>query len=145
MLTWNHILRLIDKQSALGLLLHFYAAPSDEKTLCEFFCVPPSTMHRTLEKAEVAMENCLKSWKSASIVWPTKQKQREMAECIERKEPLVQCKWGFMDGVNLPVMEPKNSQLQNAYYHGWLHTILVTGVLSFGACMGTSQLSRLME
>ena len=70
-------------------------------------------------------------WKPASIIWPTKDNQQSMARQIEQREPLVQKKWGFVDGVNLPVMEPTNSALQNAMYNGWLHSVFVTGVLCF--------------
>src|SRR5271169_5400078 len=48
--------RLVDKRSALALLLHYYASSSEIKTLCEVFGSPPSTTERTLQKAADALE-----------------------------------------------------------------------------------------
>jgi len=45
---------------------------------------------------------------------------------------MVQRKWGFIDGKNYRVQEPTNSDIQNAYYNGWLHCVLVTGTMCFG-------------
>jgi hypothetical protein len=50
--------------------------------------------------------------------------------------PLVSNRFGYVDGKNLPVQEPTDVDLQNAMYNGWLHCVLVTGVLCFG-CDGT--------
>ena len=50
--------------------------------------------------------------------------------------PLVSNRFGYVDGKNLPVQEPTDIDLQNAMYNGWLHCVLVTGVLCFG-CDGT--------
>ncbi|DBA00519.1 TPA: hypothetical protein N0F65_006423 [Lagenidium giganteum] len=40
---------------------------------------------------------------------------------------------GFRDEKNFQVQEPSSSDLQNAYYNGWLHSVLVTGTLCFDA------------
>ncbi|KAJ3290359.1 hypothetical protein HDU76_007402 [Blyttiomyces sp. JEL0837] len=124
--------RLVDKRSALGLLLHFYASCLDQKTLCEFFCIPPSTLSRTLSKAELAMAKALKGWEPAAIKWPSKEQQRQWESLVEAREPVVKKRWGFVDGKNFAVMEPSNSDLQNAMYNGWLHAVFVTGILVLG-------------
>ncbi|KUF84413.1 hypothetical protein AM588_10000690 [Phytophthora nicotianae] len=48
-------------------------------------------------------------------------------------EPLLQHTFGFIDGKNLRVQQPSNSDLQNAMYNGWLHTVFVTGTICFAA------------
>jgi hypothetical protein len=41
-------------------------------------------------------------------------------------------RFGFVDGKNYAVETPSDADKQNAYYNGWLHSTLVTGVLCFG-------------
>ncbi|RHY69872.1 hypothetical protein DYB34_012958 [Aphanomyces astaci] len=47
--------KCIQKHEALSLLLHFYCAPCEGKTLCELFRMAPATLARTLTKAERAL------------------------------------------------------------------------------------------
>ena len=50
---------------------------------------------------------------------------------ITMKEPLVKGRWGFIDGKNYRVQEPRNAAIQNGMYTGWLHSVLVTGTACF--------------
>ncbi|KAF0709519.1 hypothetical protein AaE_012859 [Aphanomyces astaci] len=47
-------------------------------------------------------------------------------------EPLVHGVLSFVDGKNLRVQEPSSTDLQNAMYNGWLHSVFDTGVLCLG-------------
>ena len=78
------------------------------------------------------MHKCLDNWDISTIRWPTKSQQRSWAVLLTEYEPLIKNKWGFVDGKNFRVQRPTNSELQNAYYNGWLHCEFVTGVLLFG-------------
>ncbi|KAJ1564143.1 hypothetical protein HK096_009417, partial [Nowakowskiella sp. JEL0078] len=102
------------------------------KTLCEMFCIPPSTLSNTLQQAELALDKALEELPDAQILWPTLSQQRNWGLILNGKEQLIERKWGFIDGKNFPVQEPTNTDLQNAYYNGWLHAVYVTGVLCFG-------------
>ncbi|KAI9913212.1 hypothetical protein PsorP6_005910 [Peronosclerospora sorghi] len=51
---------------------------------------------------------------------------------VETREPLVTKNFGFIDGKNYQVQQPSRAKVQNAYYNGWLHSVLVTGTLAFG-------------
>ncbi|KAJ3242382.1 hypothetical protein HDU77_010777, partial [Chytriomyces hyalinus] len=121
------------KSTILGLLLVFYTGTADAVGLCMQFNLSPTTLQRTLSKAEIALATSLKHLSDAKIQWPSKSEQRAWARAIEEKEPLVTNKFGFIDGKNYPVQEPSNIDRQNAMYNGWLHCVLVTGVLCFGA------------
>ncbi|ETV73049.1 hypothetical protein H257_12085 [Aphanomyces astaci] len=100
---------------ALSLVLHFYSAPCEGKTLCALFGMPPATLARTLHKAELALSAALKTLPTAGIRYPTKRQQREWGVLISRVEPLVRGVWGFLDGKNYPVKAPTAVDLQNAY------------------------------
>ncbi|KAJ3060415.1 hypothetical protein HDU98_003607, partial [Podochytrium sp. JEL0797] len=120
------------KSTVLGLILCYYTGTSDASSLCREFALPPATFYRLLHNAEAALNLALKSLKDAQIRWPSFDEQREWAELLRLKEPLLLCKFGFVDGKNYHVMAPANTDLQNAMYNGWLHAVLVTGVLCFG-------------
>ncbi|TPX78709.1 hypothetical protein CcCBS67573_g00088 [Chytriomyces confervae] len=125
--------KMTEKSTVLGLLLVFYTGTADAVGLCMQFNIPPTTLLRTISNAEIALEKTLKNISDAHIRWPTKSEQRTWAGAIEAKEPLVRNKFGFIDGKNYPVQEPSIVDRQNALYNGWLHSVLITGVLCFGA------------
>ncbi|KAI9917955.1 hypothetical protein PsorP6_013323 [Peronosclerospora sorghi] len=107
--------RLQNHRAALSLVLQFYGSRSDLKHLCSVFGIPPATASRCLAKVEEALSLALDSVADA-----------------ETREPLGTNKFGFIDGKNYHVQQPSRSQVQNAYYNGWLHSVLVTGTLAFG-------------
>ncbi|KAF0768492.1 hypothetical protein AaE_002778 [Aphanomyces astaci] len=124
--------KLSCKHQALALVLHFYTAATEQKTLCEIFGIPPSTFSSTLAKAEEALFHALQHVADAEVRYPSKSEQRRWALQVAAREPLVHGVWGFLDGKNYSVKSPSCSDLQNAMYNGWLHSTFVTGTLLFG-------------
>ncbi|ETV66240.1 hypothetical protein H257_17222 [Aphanomyces astaci] len=96
--------------------------------MCELFAVAPATFARVLVNAEKALSCALKTMPDASIRWPTFAQQTCWAQATEAREQLVTGVFAFVDGKNLPVREPSSSDLQNAHYNGWLHSVFVTGL-----------------
>lgn len=125
-----------DKKAILGLLLSYYTGTMEYKTLCQTFGISPSTCSRLIHRAELALMEALKGIKDARVRWPTFHQQREWAQKVYEKTPLLTGRWGFIDGKNYQVMTPSSDDEQNAMYNGWLHAHLVTGTLCFG-CDGT--------
>ncbi|ETN02259.1 hypothetical protein PPTG_16507 [Phytophthora nicotianae INRA-310] len=125
--------KLRHHHQVLGLLLSFYVGSMEQTTLCLVFGVPPSTLSRTLRRGERALASTLKGYAPARISWPSPSRQVELAMLVEAREPLLQHTFGFIDGKNLRVQQPSNSDLQNAMYNGWLHTVFVTGTICFAA------------
>ncbi|ETV82889.1 hypothetical protein H257_04663 [Aphanomyces astaci] len=114
------------------MLLHFYTAVVEGKTLHELFGLAPSTFCRVLRRAEEALARTLRRIPDALIRWPSKSGQAHWASKANEREPLVQGVFGFVDGKDLRVQEPSNVDLQNAQFNGWLHCVFVTGVLCYG-------------
>lgn len=85
---------------ALGCILQYYTDRMDLKSLSLLHGLPPATLSRTLNRAEVALLQALKTLKDAEIRWPTKDEQRLWVKLVERKNPLVTGRWGFIDGKN---------------------------------------------
>ncbi|KAE8880695.1 hypothetical protein PF005_g2095 [Phytophthora fragariae] len=106
------------KHAVLACVLHYYTAPVEQKTLCELFGVPPSTLCRVMGHAERALDATLREIGAAAVRYPSKQQQLEWAAMVEEREPLLAGVWGFVDGKNYRVMSPSDSDLQNAQYNG---------------------------
>ncbi|KAF0712305.1 hypothetical protein AaE_012062 [Aphanomyces astaci] len=109
--------RVQQKHAVLAMLLHYYTAAVEHKTLQELFGVSPTTFSRVCD---------------AAVRWPSKALQRDWAVLTNAKEPLVEGVFAFVDGKNCRVQSPSNADLQNAHYNGWLHCVYVTGCLCFG-------------
>jgi hypothetical protein len=125
--------KFLDKKSVLAMILHFYCSETEYKTLCEIFSVPPATLSRTLQQAEKALLKCLNLIPEAVIKWPSKEEQILFASWVEQKYPLLKGRWGFIDGKNFKIKKPSASEIQNAFYNGWLHSHFVTGTLCYAA------------
>jgi hypothetical protein len=70
------------KHEVLGLILMFYTATIEYKSLCGHFGIPPSTLSRTLRKAEAALLLTLKRIPEALIVCPSMNLQRFWSSCV---------------------------------------------------------------
>ncbi|KAG9404223.1 hypothetical protein AC1031_005762 [Aphanomyces cochlioides] len=123
--------RIRFKHAVLAMVLHFYTAAVEHKTLHELFGIAPSTFCRVLKNAEAALHRALAKLRDADVRWPSKATQRLWASRTNAREPLVEGVFAFVDGKNFRVQTPSNNDLQNAQYNGWLHCVLVTGILCF--------------
>ena len=81
--------RVKDHHCVLSLFLHSYCNPAEKKTWSEMFAITPSTLSRTLIKAEKALLLALNATKEADVTWPSKADQVRMALLVENKEPLL--------------------------------------------------------
>ncbi|KAH9116426.1 hypothetical protein LEN26_012894 [Aphanomyces euteiches] len=124
--------KLIFKHQAFALVLHFYTAAWEAKTLCEIFGLPPATLTSTLSKAEAASAASQHSLREARVRYPSKATQRLWALQVMAREPLVCGVWGFLDCKNYRVNAPSSIDLQNAMYNGWLHSTFLTVTILFG-------------
>jgi len=127
--------KLIPAQ-ALALVLEFYASTCELKSLGALYGLTSKRVQPWLERAELALFHVLQREHLARVCWPSFRTQKRWAEHMLDFFPLVSNRFGYVDGKNLPVQEPTDIDLQNAMYNGWLHCVLVTGVLCFG-CDGT--------
>ena len=124
--------KLLKHHQVLGCILMFYCDTIGYKNLSVIFAIPPSTLSRVLNKAELALRRALREFTEAEIRWPTLEEQRDWASKVNRKNELVQGRWGFIDGKNFKVQTPSDAEKQNALYNGWLHCVFVTGSICFG-------------
>ncbi|KAI9906993.1 hypothetical protein PsorP6_004382 [Peronosclerospora sorghi] len=121
--------RLAGHRSELAVTLQFYG--SNTKHLCSTFVCPPATLLRMLRCAEEVLEVDLSTLTDAEIRWPTAREQLRWASWIAERGPIVQRKFGFIDGKNFRVQDPSCTHTQNALYNGSLHSVLVTGTIVF--------------
>ncbi|KAF0685710.1 Aste57867_22457 [Aphanomyces stellatus] len=81
--------RVLQKHAALAMVLHFYIAAVEHKTLQELFGVHLSTFSRVLRKAEDALDRALRRLPDAAVKWPSKTTQEDWAKLTNAKEPHV--------------------------------------------------------
>lgn len=79
----------------------------------------------------LAINNALKKDPRAWVKWPAKHEFKDLAQLINKREPMLSHTLGFVDGVNLPVKEPSEVLKQNAFYSGWKAACFVSNVLVF--------------
>ena len=89
--------------TALGMLLTFYTDSMGLKTICRMFGCPPATECRTINSAEQALLKTLYEEPLAKIAWPSIKQQEEWARLVEKKNPIIKNRWGFVDGKNFAV------------------------------------------
>jgi hypothetical protein len=121
----------LNKRGILALILHYYTGTLEQKSLCQIFGVAPATCCVLLKQGQLALNRTLKDEPDAAVKWPTLEEQAAFALLVERKNPYVKGRWGFIDGKNYRVQTPTSVDVQNAYYNGWLHSTLVTGCFCF--------------
>lgn len=64
---------------------------------------PPSTLSRSLCRTEEALLCAILDFTPARISWSSPSRQRELAEMVNAREPLLQHTFGFVDGKNFRV------------------------------------------
>ncbi|ETM97293.1 hypothetical protein PPTG_20372 [Phytophthora nicotianae INRA-310] len=101
----------------LGLVLVFYTGSMEPSTLSMLFGVPPSTLSRTLQRAERALNQALNNYKPSRIAWPSPAHQAKLAKLVEAREPMLKHTFGFIDGKNLRVQQPSNADMQNTTHN----------------------------
>ena len=106
----------LSTRQSLALLLQFYAAPLELKSLAQLHGLRKNTASRILVKAEVALNEALTRMKLARIKWPSKTTQREWGEKVAAIYPEITGRFGFIDGKNYRVQTPTNVDRQN----GWM-------------------------
>ncbi|ETP46619.1 hypothetical protein F442_07154 [Phytophthora nicotianae P10297] len=87
----------------LGLVLVFYTGSMEQSTLSMLFGVPPSTLSRTLQRAERVLNQALNDYKPSRIAWPSPAHQAKLAKLVEAREPMLKHTFGFIDDKNLRV------------------------------------------
>lgn len=123
--------RLLATHDVLALVLHWLHSTMRQSTLCQLFGIVPSSVTVFIQQGLTILHKCLGQIPEAVVKWPSPQEMEYCAGLINARENLLRSSFGFVDGLNLPVMEPSDPDVQNAYYNGWLSGCYVSNVLVF--------------
>ncbi|KAA1126785.1 hypothetical protein PGTUg99_020147 [Puccinia graminis f. sp. tritici] len=97
--------RSLDAAGGLGLVLHWLSSTMASHTLQQIFAITPAVCARYLQHGRRLLLDVLRDLEMAKIVWPSREeKTKYYSSLIERKFPLLTKCFGFIDGLNLPVM-----------------------------------------
>ena len=123
--------RSLDAAGALGLALHYLTSSASANDLCLVFAIIPTTVQRYLDFSLSILASVLKSMPEGQISWPTDTDFEYFNTIITQRHPLLTGAFGAMDGLNLPLKESTDSDIENATYNGWLHAHFMSNVLVF--------------
>ncbi|KAI7948640.1 hypothetical protein MJO29_010305 [Puccinia striiformis f. sp. tritici] len=124
--------RSLDAAGGLGLLLHWLSSTMAGHSLHQIFAITPAVCARCLQHARSILLTVLKDLQIARISWPSREDQvRSYSDLIEGKFPLLTNCFGFIDGLNLPVMVADDEEIQNVYYNGWTCSHYCSNILTF--------------
>jgi hypothetical protein len=118
--------------TVLALVLWYYRGCERQTALCYTFRLLPTTLSRYLKRGEAVLAVTLAQVPQAGIYWPTLQQQVDWAARVQQLFPLVQGRWGLVDGKNYRVMKPGNRAEERRHFNNWLRCPLVTNLFVFG-------------
>jgi hypothetical protein len=97
--------RSLDAAGTLGLVLHWLCSTMSSYSLQQLFGVTPAVCSRYLASGMQHLLAVLQEHPQARFIWPTtKQRAHDYSAPIEKKYPLLTRCFGFLDGLNLPVL-----------------------------------------
>ena len=102
-------------------------------SLMEIFALTPSTVSRYINFSLEILLEILRRLKDAQVRWPKGDEFMELNALALVRHPLLHGAFGTLDGLNLPVQESADDEIENATYNGWLHSHFVSSVLAFSA------------
>ena len=123
--------RVLTIEDVLGLVLHYLNSCMRQKTLAEVFGIVPSSVSKYLCKGLGCLLLALETFAAAKVKWPSLSEVLEYGAMINSREPLLTHSFGFVDGLNVPVQESGDPDIQNAYYNGYLCACYVSNVFVF--------------
>jgi hypothetical protein len=92
--------------------------------------VRQTLLPRMIECEKVLIE-LLRRDPNANVPWPSVEEMRALSDTASKWVPELHHTWGAVDGLNLPVEQPADSGIPNAYYNSWLSGTFVSGVFLF--------------
>jgi hypothetical protein len=103
-----------------------------EISLQQIFAIIPATVSRYITFGLKIYLATLSSIRDARIEWPgTLADFHEYNQLIVTRHPLLDGAFASIDGLNLPVQNSDDEDIENATFNGWLHNHFVSSVLVF--------------
>ncbi|KAH9464097.1 hypothetical protein Pst134EB_003634 [Puccinia striiformis f. sp. tritici] len=94
--------------------------------------ITPAVCSRYITVGLDHLLNVLDEHPHAKIIWPSREvTARKYSLCIQKKFPRLTKCFGFLDGLNLPVLVSEDDDIQNVYYNGWTCSHYCICILTF--------------
>ncbi|KNE90844.1 hypothetical protein PSTG_15712 [Puccinia striiformis f. sp. tritici PST-78] len=124
--------RSLDAAGCLGLVLHWISSTLAGFTLQQIFAITPAVCSRYITIGLDYLLIVLDEHPMAKIIWPSRQATaRKYSQSIQKKFPRLTKCFGFLDGLNLPVLVSDDNKVQNAYYNGWTCSHYCSCILTY--------------
>jgi hypothetical protein len=123
--------RSLTAAGGLGLLLHHLSSTVPETGLQQIFALVPSVLSRYINFALPILLSVLQDNDNGAIRWPDPETMQVYSDIIQKRHPVIDGAFGFMDGLNLPVGASTDPNIENATYNGWVKAHKISSVFVF--------------
>ncbi len=124
--------RLMDSRDVLGLTLAWIHVPAYHAMLVLTWSLTPGTLSLYLKDGRRCLLRAFKRCHEARVQWPNVDRMTELSNLITARQPALHGVFGFVDGLNLAILQPAMGVVQNAYYNGWLGGCYCSSLFLFG-------------
>ena len=101
--------RTINSYDCLALVLCYYHTECSQSIMQLIFGISPAVCNRYLNDGRYVLNDVLRKVPQARVKWPNATQMQEYASRISRAQPaLIGC-WGFVDGLNCSIENPKDA------------------------------------
>jgi hypothetical protein len=110
-----------------------------EVSLSQILAIVPTTFSCYITFTLGILLFTMKCIKDARVQWPVGNEFEENSSLILTQHPLLIGAFNSMDGLNLPVQNSQDQEVENATFNGWLKEHFISSVFAFGANGENSQ------
>ncbi|KAL5492548.1 hypothetical protein ACEPAI_3995 [Sanghuangporus weigelae] len=123
--------RSLGASGALGLILHYLNSSAPIKNLQQIFALIPATADCYIHHTLTLLLKTLRRMPETKIKWPSGAEFEDLSQLVHSRHERLHGTFGFIDGLNLPVQESHDPDIENATYNGWLHAHFISNVFVF--------------
>ena len=122
---------LLDSESHLAFVLHFLSSRAEQNVIGRLFGLTPASSSNYIWRGIRILLKALRKEHQARIQYPNSEEIHQLSMMLTVHEPCVQNVFGFLDGLNCPILNPEDQIQQNAYYNGWKSVCFVSAVILY--------------
>ena len=119
-------------EDKIGIVLIFMLSKCEIKYMSLIFGICRQRISREINADMSILVEALQNHPDAAVAWPTADEMDKLIARTNHKYPMLDRYnvWGAVDGCKIAIQTSTDSDLQAAYYNGWLHSHVVVNVLA---------------
>ena len=115
----------------LGLVIRYLSSKLSLNDLAQYFEIHSTFISRYINHDLPLLHSILTKAKESKILWPNENEMEVLSKIMQYKYPYLKGCFGFADGLNIKILNHEDTNIQNAYYNGWLGGTYCSQVICF--------------